>query len=62
LFSFDTEDAPYLDVVAHVEQMINLHEQTHQNIVVANAKYQVAGSKGKKNMLLLNLVIWFGCI
>jgi hypothetical protein len=61
LFSFDTEDAPHLDVVAHVEQMVNLHEQTHQNIAVANAKYQVAGSKGK-NMLLLNLVIWFGCI
>jgi hypothetical protein len=34
LFSFDTEDAPHLDVVAHVEQMVNLHEQTHQNITV----------------------------
>jgi hypothetical protein len=41
--------------------MVNLHEQTHQNIAAANAKYQVTGSKGK-NMLLLNLVIWFGCI
>jgi hypothetical protein len=50
LFSFDTEDAPHLDVVAHVEQMVNLHEQTHQNIAVANAKYQVAGSKGKKHV------------
>jgi hypothetical protein len=48
LFSFDTEDAPHLDVVAHVEQMFNLHEQTHQNIAAANAKYQVASSKGKK--------------
>jgi hypothetical protein len=48
LFSFDTEHAPHLDVVAHVEQMVNLHEQTHQNITTANAKYQVAGSKGKK--------------
>jgi hypothetical protein len=28
--------------------MINLHEQTHQNIAAANAKYQVAGSKGRK--------------
>ena len=28
--------------------MIELHEQTHQNIAVANAKYQVAGSKGRK--------------
>jgi hypothetical protein len=34
--------------VAHVEQMINLHEQTQQNIAAANAKYQVAGSKGRK--------------
>jgi hypothetical protein len=50
LFSFDTEDAPHLDVVAHVEQMVNLHEQTHQNIAVANAKYQVASSKGKKHV------------
>jgi hypothetical protein len=61
LFSFDTEDAPHLDVVAHVEQMVNLHEQIHRNIAATNAKYQVAGSKGK-NMLLLNMVIWFGCI
>jgi hypothetical protein len=50
LVSFDTEDALHLDVVAHVEQMVNLHEQTHQNIAVANAKYQVAGSKGKKHV------------
>jgi hypothetical protein len=50
LFSFDTEDAPHLDVVAHVEQIVNLHEQTHQNIAAANAKYQVAGSKGKKHV------------
>jgi hypothetical protein len=48
LFSFDIEDAPHLYVVAHVEQMVNLHEQTHQNIAAANAKYRVAGSKGKK--------------
>jgi hypothetical protein len=61
LFSFDTEDAPHLDVVPHVEQMINLHEQTHQNIAVVNAKYQVVVVK-VKNMLLLNLVIIFGCI
>jgi hypothetical protein len=48
LFSFDTEDTPHLDVVAHVEQMVNLHEQTHQNIAAGNAKYQVAGVKVKK--------------
>jgi hypothetical protein len=50
LFSFDTEDAPHLDIVAHVEQMVNLHEQNHQNITTANAKYLVAGSKGKKHV------------
>jgi hypothetical protein len=52
LFSFDTEDAPHLDIVAHVEQMVNLHEQTHQNIAAANAKYQVVGSKGKKHVTI----------
>jgi hypothetical protein len=39
LFSFDTKDSPHLDVVAHVEQMVNLHEQSHQNIKASNAKY-----------------------
>jgi hypothetical protein len=59
LFSFDTEDAPHLDVIAHVEQMVNLHEQTHQNIVAANAKYQVAGSKGKKHVTFeLGNMVW----
>jgi hypothetical protein len=48
LFSLDVEDAPHIDVVAHVEKMINLHEQTQQNIAAANAKYQIAGSKGRK--------------
>ncbi|WVZ89884.1 hypothetical protein U9M48_036233 [Paspalum notatum var. saurae] len=48
LFSLDAEDAPHIDAVAHVEQMINLHEQTQHNIAAANAKYQVAGSKGRK--------------
>jgi hypothetical protein len=48
LFSLDAEDAPHIEVVARVEQMIDLQEQTHQNIAAANAKYQVAGSKGRK--------------
>jgi hypothetical protein len=48
LFSLDAEDAPHIDVVAHVEQMINLHKQTQQNFAAANAKYQVTGSKGRK--------------
>jgi hypothetical protein len=48
LFSLDAADAPHIDAVAHVEQMVNLHEQTQQNIAATNAKYQVAGSKGRK--------------
>jgi hypothetical protein len=43
LFLLDAEDAPHIDAVAHVEQMIDLHEHTHQNIAAANAKYQVVG-------------------
>jgi hypothetical protein len=50
LFSFDTEDAPHVDVVPHVKQIVNVHEQTHRNIATANAKYPVAGSKGKKHV------------
>jgi hypothetical protein len=48
LFSLDAADTPHIDAVAHVEQMVNLHEQTQQNIAATNAKYQVAGSKGRK--------------
>jgi len=48
LFSLDAEDVPHIDAVAHVEHMIDLHGQTQQNIAAANAKYQVAGSKGRK--------------
>jgi hypothetical protein len=48
LFSLDAADVPHIDVVSHVKQMINLHEQTQQNIAVANAKYQITGSKGWK--------------
>jgi hypothetical protein len=50
LFSLDAEDAQHIEAVAHVEQMIDLHEQTHQNIAAANAKYQVAGSKGRTHV------------
>jgi hypothetical protein len=50
LFSLDAEDAPHIEDVAHVEQMNDLHEQTHQNIAAANAKYQFAGSKGRKHV------------
>jgi hypothetical protein len=48
LFSLDAVDVPHVNAIKHVEQMIDLHEQTKQNIEVANVKYQVAGSKGRK--------------
>ncbi|WVZ70625.1 hypothetical protein U9M48_019273 [Paspalum notatum var. saurae] len=50
LFSLDAAETPHIDAVAHVEQMIDLHAQTHQNIAAANVKYQVAGSKGRKHI------------
>jgi hypothetical protein len=48
LFAFNAEDDPHIDAIAHVDQMLRLHEQTHQNIAAANAKYQVVGSRGRK--------------
>jgi hypothetical protein len=48
LLSFDPLDAPHVDVVARVKQMLDIHEQTQQNIVHTNAKNQVVGSKGRK--------------
>jgi hypothetical protein len=48
LLSFDPLDAPHVDAVARVQQMLDIHEQTHQNIAHTNAKNQTAGSKGRK--------------
>lgn len=50
LFSLDAVDTPHIDAVEHVDHMINLHEQTQQIIAATNAKYQVAGSKGRKHV------------
>src|SRR6185503_1209618 len=59
LFSLDAEDAPHIDVDEHVEHMLNLHEQTQQNIAATNAKYQVAGSKGRKHVTFeLGDMVW----
>jgi hypothetical protein len=59
LFLLDAEDAQHVDVVAHVEQMINLHEQTQQNVATANAKYQVAGSEGRRLVTFeLGTIVW----
>jgi hypothetical protein len=48
LLSFDPLDAPHVDVVARVKQMLDIHEQTQQNITHTNAKNQAVGSKGRK--------------
>ncbi|WVZ75850.1 hypothetical protein U9M48_023874 [Paspalum notatum var. saurae] len=50
LFALDAADAPHIDAAAHIDHMITLHEQTQQNIAATNAKYQVAGSKGRKHV------------
>ena len=50
LFSLDAEDEPHIDALAHVDHMTHLHAETQQNIAAANAKYQVAGSKGRKHV------------
>jgi hypothetical protein len=48
LISLNAANAPHVDAVAHVEQMITIHEQTKQNNAATNAKNQVASSKGRK--------------
>jgi hypothetical protein len=50
LFAIDAEDEPHVDALAHIAHMKQLHEETQQNIAVANKKYQVAGSKGRKHV------------
>jgi hypothetical protein len=50
LFALDAEDVPHIDVAAHVDNMISLHEQTQLNITATNAKYQVAARKGRKHV------------
>ncbi|WVZ93568.1 hypothetical protein U9M48_039537 [Paspalum notatum var. saurae] len=50
LFALDAADAPHIDAAAHIDHMITLHEQTQQNIAATNAKYRVAGSKGRKHV------------
>jgi hypothetical protein len=48
LISLNAASTPHVDVAAHVEQMITIHEQTKHNIAATNAKNQVDGSKGRK--------------
>jgi hypothetical protein len=48
LLTLDPLDAPHVDVVAHVKHMLDIHEQTQQNIAHTNAKNQNVGSKGRK--------------
>jgi hypothetical protein len=48
VLTLDPLDAPHLDVVARVKHMLDIHEQTQQNITHTNAKNWVVGSKGRK--------------
>jgi hypothetical protein len=48
LRTLDPLDAPHVDVVARVKHMLDIHEQTQQNITHTNAKNQAIGSKGRK--------------
>jgi hypothetical protein len=61
LFSFDPEDAPHLDAVAHVEQMLTYMNKLTKTLLLLILNIRLLVVK-IKNMLLLNLVIWFGCI
>jgi hypothetical protein len=48
LLTLDPLDAPHVDVVARVKHMLDIHEQTQQNIAHTNAKNQVVRSTGRK--------------
>jgi hypothetical protein len=48
LLTLDPLDTPHVDVVARVKHMLDIHEQTQQNIAHTNAKNRVVGSKGRK--------------
>jgi hypothetical protein len=48
LLTLDPLDAPHVEAVAHVKHMLDIHEQTQQNIAHTNAKNQAVGSKGRK--------------
>ena len=61
LFSLDAADAPHIDGVAHVEQMITIMNKRNRTLLLLIQKIRLLVVK-EENMLLLNLVIWFGCI
>jgi hypothetical protein len=48
LLTLDPLDAPHVDDVARVKHMLDIHEQTQQNIAHTNAKHRAVGSKGCK--------------
>jgi hypothetical protein len=61
LFSLDAEDIPHIDVVAHVEQMINCMNKLNKTLLLPMLSIRLMVVM-VENLLLLNLVIWFGCI
>jgi hypothetical protein len=48
LLTLDPLDAPHVDVVARIKHMLDIHEQTQQNIAHTNAKNWVVDSKWHK--------------
>jgi hypothetical protein len=46
-----TSERVNFDAKHHAELILKLHETTKENIEYMNAKYRLAGSKGKKNVM-----------
>ena len=60
LISLNAANAPHVDVVAHVEQMITIHEQKNRTLLLLMQRIKLLVVK-EENLLLLSQVIWFGC-
>ena len=56
LLPLPTLEQVNFDAKQHAELILKLHETTKDKIECMNAKYKLAGSKGKKHVIL-NLVI-----
>jgi hypothetical protein len=61
LFSLNAEDAPHIDVVEHFEEIITCMKKLNKTLLLLMLNIRLLVVK-VENLLLLNLVIWFGCI
>ena len=50
LLPLPTSERVNVDANKHAELILKLHETTKENIECMNAKYKLAGSKGKKHV------------